>query len=210
MPRAHERGSKNRCLPDRASHGMTGPVRSFPSLLVFAALATAAFAQEQERTLVERIMKRDENLTFDIRQGSTSSKSYSPGQARVKEFGFSQGFRTKDFNAKQFRSKEYASKSAWMGDMRFQAQGANTSGKYQIPNLEKQAGNKTAAVKDSSDAEKAANVRAYAKGDRPYLGREADKMKQSLDKNNPPVGWQGTALKPLSIDDIREMLNKNK
>lgn len=187
---------------------MTGPVRSFPSLLVFAALATAAFAQEQERTLAERISKPDQNLTFDIRQGGTSSKSYSPGKARVKEFGFSQGFRTKDFNAKQFRSKEYASKGAWMGDMRFQAQGANTSGKYEIPNLEKQAGNKTAAVKDSSDAEKSMAVRAYAKGERPYLGPEADKIKKSLDPTNLPL--QETTLKPLSIDDIRELLNKSK
>lgn len=188
---------------------MTGRVRTFPSLLVLATLATSAFAQEQERKLADRITKPNQNLTFDTRQGSTSSKGFTPGKARVKEFGFAQGFRTKDFNSKAFRSKTFTSKGAWMGDMKFNTKAGNTSGKYQIPNVDKQAGNKTAGVKEAYDANKGADVRNYAKGDRPYLGREADKIKKAIDPANQPAGWQGNELRVLSIDDIREMLNKN-
>ncbi len=176
-------------------------------LLVFVLLASSAFAQEQERKLADRISKPNMNMTFDTRQGGTGSKSFNSGKVATKGFGFSQSFRTKDFNAKQFRSKEFATSGAWMGDMRFESKQANTSGKYQIPNIGKEAGNKTAGVKEAHDANKAMEVRAYAKGDRPYLGREADKMKKHLDQA--PAGWQGNDLKVLSIDDIREMLNKN-
>ena len=195
---------------------MTPPVRTFPSLLVLAALSISAFAQEQEKVLADKLKRRDRlfgnpdpDLVFDTRQGSTHSKAVTPGKAPVKEFGFSQGFRTKDFNAKTFRSKNFQAHGAWMGDMKFNAKTANTSGKYKIPGLEKEPGKKVARVKEAHDANKGAPIRAYAKGDRPYLGKEAEKMKNGIDPANQPAGWQGSELRVLSIDDIREMLNKN-
>ena len=127
----------------------------------------------------------------------------------MKEFGFSRGFRTKDFNAKTYRSKNFNAHGAWMGDMKFTTKAANTSGKYKIPGLDKQPGNKQARVKEAHDANKDASTRAFAKGDRPYLGKEAEKIKKGIDPNNQPAGWQGNELRVLSIDDIREMLNKN-
>ena len=63
-------------------------------------------------------------------------------------------------------------------------------------------------MKEAYDANKTNEVRAYAKGDRPYLGKESEKFKQHLDPSKLPKGYGGD-LRVMTIDDIRELLNKN-
>ncbi len=128
--------------------------------------------------------------------------------ASVKEFQFDQ-----KVSPKQFNTAAYAgTKSSWMGNFKFSANSAKTTGKYEIPNADKAAPVKEHAVKGYVDSDKKMAVRDYA-GQRPYLRRGAS---QDLIDKNPEkaaqggtVGWNGT-MKPMTIDDVRELLNKNK
>lgn len=187
-------------------------MRIVPLLLVsLVALGSSALAQSQEKTLSQRLNLKmtDEavqKMEFDTRQASFSGgRTFQSKSATSKTFGFMQ-----KFSSKEFRSKEFSgSKSAWMGDFRFSTRKANTSGKYTIPNATRQADTKTMEVADARESGKGMPTRDFSKSHRPYLGREAQKMKNGISPGQQAVGWTGD-LKEMTIDDIRELLNKNK
>lgn len=148
------------------------------------------------------IFVADPHKTFDpARSPGLGSRAFSTGNARVKEFNYAQrvdaqGFRTKDFSG---------SKTAWMGDSKFKTTEARTKGAYATKSAEV----KTAPTKDAREADKTVETRALPGSDRAYLGPETAKMKQPLDQMNlPRTSNELTELK--TVEDIRELLNKNK
>lgn len=155
---------------------------------------------------MDRLTRPNMDLTFDTRKSASSaSRSFSSKSATSKSFLFKQKGLAKEYRAKNFAG----SKSAWMGDFKFAARQANTRGKYEVPNATRQANTKTMEVADARESTKGMPAREFAKSHRPYMGREADKMKKGYAPGEQPEGWSGE-LSVMTIDDVRELLNKNK
>jgi hypothetical protein len=175
---------------------------------LFALTALPLLAQEQERKLMDRLMKPNMEQEFDTRQsrfGNRSSVKAKP--ARTKSFNPSQ-----NYSAKSFRSKEYGgTKTAWSGDFRQVDKKAPTKGRYEVANATREVPVKTKDVADARESNKGAGTREYA-GLRSFWkrGRSQDRFDKEggLPQDEKPVGWTGE-LKPMTIDDVRELLNKN-
>ena len=199
----------------------------------------AAQKQENSRTVEERRMhaldgsgfsgtKRwaeiaviDPNKTYDPSRSSVGGRTYDTGKARVKEFYYDQKAHPGSYGTRDF----YGSKKDWSGDLKYAAHDANTHGQYSIPNATKAADTKTAATKEAWDAGKTAATRGLRDGQREFLGPESKKLRTPVDPAT-QGDWRSagresvvnsvnsvekySTLKPLTIEDIRELLNKNK
>jgi hypothetical protein len=168
------------------------------------------------------ILVPNENKTFDPSQsGIGTLRPFGTGGARVKEYNFQQKIRSESFVTRDFSG----SKGNRAADRKFAAGEANTRGKYVIPNTGKEAESKAATTKELWDGSKVAGTRDLHDGQRQYLGPESRKLDQSIDAKSladwrsgasESVTYNGTTvdrvgtLKQLSIDDVRELLNKNK
>ena len=163
----------------------------------------------------------DPDKSFDPTRSSVGGRTYDTGNARVKDFYYDQKAHPGSYGTRDF----YGSKKNWAGDMKFAARDANTHGKYAIPNADKTADSKAAPIKEAWDAGKTAATRGLHDGQREYRGPERAKLGQSIDPMT-MADWRhgaqesvvnsGTSvekystMKQLSIEDIRELLNKNK
>lgn len=175
----------------------------------------------------------DKYKAFNL--GSTvkgSSRSYSTGSANVKDFNYVQKVTTREYNAGKF----WGAKQSAFSDQRYATSAARTSGKYEIPNASKRADTKTAATKEAREADMAMAVRTLPDGSRQYLGKEKEKMKVAVDPKE-AANWRGASpmvttggdmgdagngrryvtpverigqMKEISIEELRELLNKNK
>ncbi|MEO5717849.1 MAG: hypothetical protein ABIR29_04675 [Chthoniobacterales bacterium] len=155
---------------------------------------TGARAQEQENKLVDRLLKPDMTLSNPAQNkqfngtGTTpldkkfEAKSfYSGNETRTKSFSSGQGVSVKDFQAAKFTRAEKV---------------ARASGEPAFAKV-KFATGASALVRTASDEGKAAATRDYAES-RPFLG-EGTRQKILSQQD-----------KPLTIDEIRELLNKSK
>jgi hypothetical protein len=184
---------------------MSPPVRFFFSSLLLLATAAALHAQQQERKLEERLMKPDMTLEFNPNQHAVGSvRTYGTGGARTKDFSFEQKIKPTAYNTGEFSG----AKTASAADQKFATTTADTKSKSGIPNADKAADTKTAATKEAPDAGKLAATSESRDAKRPFLGPESKNLNKLVDPTK-GVGWKGD-LQPLSIDDIRTLLNKNK
>src|SRR5687768_1223349 len=133
-----------------------------------------------------------------------SNRSFGAKSAQSKTFYFKQSYSPKEFQAKSFTG----TKNAWMGDFKFSTKEANSRGKFQVPNADRAYTVSDAGTKTARESEKAMNVRALPGGDREYLGPESKRIHKAVDPTK-PTGWEGV-MKPMTIDEVRELLNKNK
>jgi hypothetical protein len=182
-------------------------VRFFLCVGCLLALVTLASAQKQEKTLEERLLgKPDVTKAFDVRQGSTyfGGQAFRTTDARVIDFFFTQRMAPKGYATTEFKG----SKGTWFGDFHFSTKEASAKGKYEIPNAAKKADTKTMPVADAREHDKTKPTNSFANGKRPYLGPEAERLHLLLPADR-AVGWTGD-LKPMTIDDVRTLLNKNK
>ncbi|HJT80829.1 MAG TPA: hypothetical protein VJ719_06505 [Chthoniobacterales bacterium] len=154
-----------------------------------------AHGQDQERKLVDRIMKPDMTLENDAQNKKfTADRTSVHKKAHVGTFNFQQKAapkqyrRTRDFSAQQFNSHQF--------NQTDHAVANNLSGKKSSTASYSEAA-KTSATRTARDQNKSRTSRDYA-GTRPYL--EQGKSQKSLDRKN----------KPMTIDEVRELLNKNK
>ncbi len=168
------------------------------------------------------ILVVDPTKAFDpSRSGIGTIRPYGTGAAQAKGFNFKQKAQAETFN-----TRDYAGAKANAAGQRSYAAGdANTKGKYEIPNATKEAGQRTAETRELRDGTKVAATKDLSDGKRPYLGPESKKLGNALDPktladwrsagtesviyNTNTVERVGT-LKQLSIEDVRELLNKNK
>lgn len=171
-------------------------------LLISACLGAALHAQttQKERTLYERIMKPDETKSFDpATEANIGGRTLAPKTARTK------GYATGSYAAGQYGTKDFAgTKGAWDGNLRFGTKEANTKGRYETKGAEV----KTAPSKGAREVGKTAATRPLWDGGREFLGPERGKLDKSVDPNK-RIEWRGD-LKPMTVEDVREMLNKNK
>ena len=175
----------------------------------------------------------DKYKAFNLGAAVTgSSRSYKTGSAQMKDFNFEQKVTTKSYNSRGF----WGAKQSAFSDQRFATRAARTTGNYEIPNATKKADTKTAAVKEAREANMAMAVRTLPDGSRQYLGKEKKKMETPVDPKE-AANWRGASamvttpgeigpssgrrryitpteqygqMKEISIEELRELLNKNK
>ena len=164
-------------------------------LLIFAALPFVR-GQEQESKLVDRLLKPDMTLQNDAQNkkfmgdGSASINKramvgtfYVHQKPRSKNFAGARDFSTTQFNSQTYRG----GRSAY-----------EVSSQQTMTNSQSAYANETArGVRNAPQSGKKVASRAYA-GTRPFLGE--GKSQKSLNQQNAP----------LTIDQVRELLNKNK
>ena len=153
-------------------------------------------AQDQEKKLVDRLLKPDMALQNDAQNkkfsgdGSASiNKRANVGSFFVHQKPSSKNYSgTRDFSTTQFYSQTYRS-GRTASEVSSQQTLANSKAIY---------GSQTArGVRDAPQSGKKVASRAYA-GNRPFLSEGTNQ--KSLNRHN----------EPLTIEQVRELLNKNK
>jgi hypothetical protein len=163
--------------------------------MTLLALASAASAQEQESKLIDRILKPNMSLVnsaqskqfggieFSVAKRAPSQSFCTPERSPEKSFATGHAFSPPQFAARQFRARETK---------------ANISTRSQLA--------KTGTVHVASAADgfriapesgRSLAVASFA-GNRPFLGQ--GKSQKALSARDTP----------LTIEQVRELLNKNK
>ena len=163
------------------------------SLAIFAQTAAA---QEQERSLRDRIERPNMSMTA---QGFEKTFTPSAGglnkTASVRSFGFGRAATTKGDGA--FRTKGYASNGYQTSDFSTKKSPLTDRG---VAESERAYGTKAMPVSEDRAVGKTANTRAAQTTDRPFISH--GKRQDEIDELR--------RQKQLSIDQVREILNKNK
>jgi hypothetical protein len=156
----------------------------------FLALATAGYAQEQERKLVERLLSPDTKLSNSDQNKTFNGGTETPTRsASTKTFYVSEKQLTKSFAANRqaptstFSTRSYTTKSATVPTSTTPMKGFETK--------------KARNVSTNAYPTKKYAARDFT-GNRPFLGQ--GKSQKALHAQD----------RPLTIDEVRELLNKNK
>lgn len=172
------------------------------------------------------ILVWDPNKKFDPSRSEVgTTRQFGTGGTRTKEFNFVQKSKPGNFLTRAFGFGKPKDNSAT--DKTFATNALDIQSRNKLPDAVTDA-NKTANTKvlAESTTTKTAATRDLPDGDRPYLGKESRKFGTSLDPKS-LADWRNGAgetviyngdgtidrlggLKKLSIDDIRDLLNKNK
>ena len=166
----------------------------FPLCLTI--FAFPAHAQVQERKLADRLMEPDMSLAnsaqdkkFVAVEGTSvdkkfEAKSFSTGhEANTRSFGGEKSFLSKIFGTRKYARAEAAANAKTNAESAY----ANT----------KFATHESSLVRQSSDSDKQSKVKDYP-DQRPFLAKGT--RQEILSQND----------KPLTIDEVRELLNRNK
>ena len=168
---------------------------SFAVWTLLAAAVCCVHAQDQEKKLLDRLLKPDMALQNDAQNkkfggdGSASiNKRAHIGSFYVHQKPSSKNYSgTRDFSTTQFYSQTYRDGRTY--DVSSQQTLANSKAAY---------GSQTArGVRDAPQSGKKVASRAYA-GNRPFLNEGTNQ--KSLNRKS----------EPLTIEQVRELLNKNK
>lgn len=165
----------------------------FTAAIIFAT-AAASSAQQQERKLIDRLLKPDTSL-----QNSAQTKEFPAGTAISTREAATKSF----YVAKRSPEKEYTNvRKVGVKDFRTKEsplarQEANAASRTQFAKGDAQYPTSAYATRDASDAEKTVEVSNYS-GTRPFLVR--GKSQKALSAQD----------RPLTIEEVRELLNKNK
>ena len=179
------------------------------------------------------IIELDPDKSFNLKNMTTgSSRTFNTGSANVKQFNYEQKVTTKSYNARGF----WGAKQSAFSNQRFATRAARTTGNYEIPNATKKADTRTAATKEAREANMAMTVRTLPDGSRQFLGKEKKKMETPVDPKE-AANWRGASamvttggeigpssgrrryitpteqygqMKEISIEELRDLLNKNK
>lgn len=169
-------------------------VRSLLALCLLLVPFACLRAQEQEGKLVDRLLRPNMAL-----QSSEQNKKFvadrvgATKQANVKTLYLQQKNNSKTFtNTRDFSAQPY---NSWA----FNASGNHTTkvSREQKPSTKTYATKMARTPLKLRDADKTEESNDYT-GNRPYL--EQGKSQKSLDRQNPP----------MTVEQVRELLNKNK
>ena len=187
---------KGICFTNQYSFGQPRVVRiSFAVWFLLTGALCCIRAQDQEKKLVDRLLKPDMALQNDaqnkkfVGDGSASmNKRANVGTFFVHQKPHTKSFGTQDFSTTQFYSQTYHNKrSAY-----------EVSSQQALANSKVAYANQTArGVGNVSQSGKKVSSRAYA-GNRPFLDQGTNQ--KSLNRKN----------EPLTMEQVRELLNKNK
>jgi hypothetical protein len=164
------------------------------SVLLFLAASCCLRAQDQERKLVDRLLRPDMTLQSReqkkkfVADGTSINKKARVGTFHVGNRSKAKTFMgARELSTQQFKSRHFqSSRSAFENSS--QPVGSSQSAYPNQP---------AHGLGDASQSDKKVASRAYAEN-RPFLGQ--GKSQKSLNRQNAP----------LTIDQVRELLNKNK
>lgn len=162
------------------------------------------------------ILVYDPHKTYDPTRSAVGGRTYAAGSARTKAFQFTQKSNPRSFGTRDFAG----SKADGAGRMLFATKAADARDPFGT----RTAPTKSAKTKESADAGKTAAVNDLHDGRRQFLGKENAKLRQAIDpvtlgdwrRNGETVSSGASAvekystMKQLTIEDIRELLNKSK
>ena len=194
---AGSRLPKKFALQPDAKCGSLPAVRKSPGIgILLLAVLCSASAQDQEKKLVDRLLKPDMALQNDaqnkkfVGDGSVSINK----RANVGTFFVHRKPRSKDFSGtRDFSTTQFYSKTYHGGRTAHEASPQQTLANSKAPYA-----NQTArGIRDAPQSGKKVASRAYA-GNRPFLIEGTNQ--KSLNRKN----------EPLTIEQVRELLNKNK
>ncbi|MEP6777923.1 MAG: hypothetical protein ABI944_05675 [Chthoniobacterales bacterium] len=170
-------------------------MRTLAALLLFSSGVAALQGQQQESKLLDRVLKPDMSL-----QNSAQSKRFTTASSTVNKPAYVKDFYTdsrsmarpfsavKNFFARQFASHNYAGRK----------EPADLSTRSEVTNTRRELSTRTASrISETWDARKSVATLQFA-GERPFLGR--GKSQKALSAHDTP----------MTIDQVRELLNKNK
>lgn len=160
---------------------------------VLLTLLSSARAQDQEQKLIDRLLKPDSTLSNNAQNKKFMADGVSVDKrASVSTFYFENKPRAKAFTGtRSYAGTAFDSNSFYLGRNK-SAVSTSTAVTRQAP-----LPSWVISAKRSSDTEKKAPSFEYA-GKRPFLDR--GKSEKALQRQNPP----------MTIDQVRELLNKNK
>ena len=152
-------------------------------------------AQETESRM-QKIMHPDKNAASNLQDksfygGKTFNQTTSP--AYTKNFYFTEHYSPKDYSTKSYYGVTPYSTG------KFETHGANTKGNYEIPNASKKADSKTFETKESSSSGKSYSISGYQTRE----FRDKGKSQALFDQ-------QKKEEKPMTVDQVRDLLNKSK
>ena len=167
-------------------------VKSFFALVL---LTTSALAQEQEQKLVDRLLKPDTALENSAQKKKFVADGASiDKRANVNAFYVEEKNRPRSFaGGRSYSAREFDSTSFYGGRDHSVFNTRSTSSSRTF------ATTTSSVVRQSNDANKQARGREFAE-QRPFLDRGKSEKSAEFARKN----------KPMSIDDVRELLNKNK
>jgi hypothetical protein len=173
---------------------------------VVEAVNSGAWAPASQRGQEVLAPKPKEFDLGSLRLGS--ARTFKGKGADTHEFHYVNKTQTRGFV-----SKEYSTKGAWMGDAKFATKDAPTKSSWFA---RRSAATKSYATRGARDATKEASTRALPGGDRAFLvqGRRQAELdangRQTIPMGTTTMGpsWSGE-LKPLTIEDVKGLLNKN-
>ena len=161
--------------------------------LVLLALVSYAHAQDQESKLVDRLLRPNTTLGNNaqnkqfVADGASINKKASVGTFYVQKKSNSKSFSgTRDFSTRQFNSQSFAGTRSASGTPK-----AFASSRSAYPTRT------VSGPRDAPQSDKKVPSRSYTEN-RPFL--DQGKSQKSLNRQNPP----------LTIEQVRELLNKNK
>ncbi len=183
---------------------------SFPAmralLTVFLTLGITlpVSAQEQERKLIDRVLKPDTelaNTTFDVPFYGGDKFGQGEEAAVVREFQFEDRV-----NSKSFQTRDFVSSSYWAGDFKFNAKDA-VNGKGKASETAGQYDTRAFATEEANEASRTNTVREYGEAGKKFAGKEAKRLEKVIDPSDSAPGWKGN-MDVMTVDDIRDLLNK--
>jgi hypothetical protein len=183
-------------LQARSACGRVADVPWFFLLLCLTSFPFPVGAQEQEKKLADRLLRPDMTLVNSAQDKKFAgadvtpvdkkfvAKSFCAGDERTaKTFSGGRGFPAKGFETKKFARAERAANTKANAEMTY-------------ANAEFVA-RKSSLIRTASDEGKVAKTRDYANS-RPFLAKGTRQKILSQED------------KPLTIDEVRELLNKSK
>ncbi len=169
-------------------------MRGFLTVCLAIGLLATAHAQTQERSLVDRLLRPDmslrntaQNKKF-LADGASIDKRASVSTFYVEKTAKQSSFaETRDFSAKQARSRSFH--EANRTNISSSERSADSAATFSTSSA--------SGVRSAHGSQKRASSSDFA-GQRPFLAQ--GKSQKSLNRKNPP----------LTIEQVRELLNKNK
>jgi hypothetical protein len=158
-------------------------------------VATTGFAQDQERKLIDRLLRPDMELKNEAQDKKfVADRTSVHKQVHVRAFYVQQKSKPKAFPETRELSAPECGTAGFAGGKRQ----ANATSSNKIQNAQRQIpARSTTDVRVVHDSNRIAQSGSFA-GERPFLDK--GKSQKSLTQKNDP----------LTIDEIRELLNKNK
>jgi len=175
------------------------------SVFLFLVFFCASLQAQKQEARIEQILRPDPTRQYDFQQDK-SYRSRSFSKSSKKAMDPKAAYLPQKFRAKDYLTGAYSgNKSWWAGDFKYDTKDAQTRSFFQS--------GKTHQTKEAATnafaGQKNYTTSAVTAATREYLGPEAAAVKRPSDEVAKREGWKGN-LQVLSIDDIRELLNKSK